>query len=163
MVNLFTPVFPKANVLIKIIINTRAGIKLKGGKHAIGERNGIPISNVHMVTMYMKRTLICEMIVKMINCASFSKFFLGEELLVDLSKADTKQYMITRGAPEMENIMVCFSSRSLTKDKPQTYFSYSTTSYQQKDGEWEATVKTEFKISSNENGHFLVSKDKSTE
>ena len=82
-------------------------------------------------------------------------------MLVDLSKVGAKQYMITRGAPDMKNLMVCFSSRSLIKDKPQTYFSYSTTTYEKESEKWLKTVTSEFKITSNEKGHFIVSRDKS--
>ena len=85
----------------------------------------------------------------------------GEEVLVDLSKDGAKQYMMTGGAPDMDNLMVCFSSRSLIKDKPQTYFSYSTRKYIKTTNKWEANVTTEFKISSNKKGHFIVSRDKS--
>ena len=103
------------------------------------------------------RSIVSYLIAE-VDTLSWFLNYLGEEVLVDLSKENTKQYLMTRGAPEMENIMVCFSSRSLVEDKPQTYFSYSTTSYTRKGGSWKSTVTTEFKISSNENGHFLVSR-----
>ncbi|CAB4009544.1 Hypothetical predicted protein [Paramuricea clavata] len=51
--------------------------------------------------------------------------FSGEESAIVFPQTGDAAYLITKGAPEMSNIMVCFSSRSLTEKTPQTYFSYS--------------------------------------